>query len=487
VAIHGLDQYRGTLLAARYALPASIAAAEADALKRIVFGAVARIVRDQPLLRVSVLGEDSKRPAFAWVDRIDLSEHIEWRPIEKAEDAKPAYSAVLASEIDTKFSDIEARPGWKIVVLHVVEKQVLDVVYVWNHQHHDGTGSKLFHRALLRNLQECTTNSSPSGTGLESEILEFPDHSSDVVPPPPEVLCKWPATMPYMVRRIWCEIRPQHVLPKDPKLAYWAPIRTAPYGTKYRTITVENGALGAVVKACRQRGATITSLLHALTLMSMTARQRDAKGFACRTPYDLRRFLPSDNPDYPGLKPSASMCNYVSVLDHLFEPDEVKAIRKAAAAAESAAPGAVPSGQHLEMMWSIAARVRGEIKASLDSGVKNDAISVMKFVGDWRSQQEAECRKPRKLSWLVTNIGVLDRQCGDASGDEEANSWSIQEAEFVLSADVPSAALCLSVISVEGGSMSVTCSWQEGAIEASLGEGLTEDLEVWLRDIGSKA
>ncbi|KAI1159421.1 hypothetical protein F5B18DRAFT_636834 [Nemania serpens] len=46
----------------------------------------------------------------------------------------------------------------------------------------------------------------------------------------------------------------------------------------------------------------MTGLFHALVLVSLTPKLRDMKGFASRTPYNLRSILPSKTAKYPWIE-----------------------------------------------------------------------------------------------------------------------------------------------------------------------------------------
>lgn len=62
------------------------------------------------------------------------------------------------------------------------------------------------------------------------------------------------------------------------------------------------------------------------------------------------------------------------------------------------ATGISLSPRFLDIVRSEAARIRQEIKARLDSGVRNDMLPIMQLVYNWRSQQKSEAQKPRYLS-----------------------------------------------------------------------------------------
>lgn len=55
----------------------------------------------------------------------------------------------------------------------------------------------------------------------------------------------------------------------------------------------------------------------------------------------------------------------------------------------------------------------------------------------------------------------------------------------MLSAEVPSAAISISLVTVEDEQMCVTCSWQDCVVDAELGACVSGDLERWLNEIGS--
>ncbi|RYP08064.1 hypothetical protein DL765_008920 [Monosporascus sp. GIB2] len=482
LAMHTLDQYRGTVVACRYSLPTSLARPGAlETLKARFYNALARVVLAQPHLQVGIIGENSADPAFVRLDRLDLRNHVDWRLVDDSSDLEPLYLGSMQSQLDSRYHDLATLPGWRVIIFHDVEAESADVLYVWNHPHHDGMSGKIFHEQLLRSLnREAEESVLNIQQGSDSWILDLPD-PSDILPPPPEILCHWPLTPPFLVKALWKELKPLSILPAGVTYATWAPIQASPYMTRFRTFVVDNDTVTKVVGACRQRNTTLTGLLHAFVLVSLTLALGDMKGFASRTPFDLRHFLPSNTPKYPRIQPKEFMCNYVSVLDHEFDAELVAAIRSKFS---SKATGASLSADVMDIVWSVSARVRQEIKARLDSGVKNDMISIMKFVRDWRTQQESETQKPRYLSWLVTNLGVLDGGAPDTR-EQEQEGWSIRRAELVLSAEVPSAALSVSVMTVRDEQMCVTCSWQDCVVDANLGEKLMADLERWLKEVVS--
>lgn len=483
--MHALDQYRGTVVACRYSPPSSLVRPEAlETLKARFYNAVARVALAQPHLQIGVTGENSKSPVFIRLGHLDLQNHFEWRSIGDSSDLEAQYLELMQAQLDSRYDHLSTKPGWKVVILHIAGVQSLEVLYSWNHLHHDGMSAKIFHEQLLRNLNEAVmqTEEPPFKVtkGVDSLVIDLPD-PSDKLPPNPELLSSWPMTPAFIVKALWMELRPPLIFPPGNTHAHWAPIRTAPFTTRFRTFTVDNDTVTKVVGACRSHQTTLTGLMHALVLVSLISDLRDMKGFASRTPYDLRHILPSNPPLYPWLQPRESMCNYVSVIDHGFDAELVSTIRSKLPAQPM--DTALPV-DFMDIIWDVSVRVRREIQARLDSGLWNDMIGIMKLASDWQAQQKGEAQKARHLSWLVTNLGVLDGGVANTqSGHEEA--WRLRRGEMVLSTEVPSAAISVSILTVKGEKMCVTCSWQDCVVDQDMGERLIGNLERWLNDIGA--
>ena len=482
--MHTLDQYRGTIVACRYfPIPSLVRPESLETLKARFCDALARVVLAQPHLQVGITGENSKDPAFIRLDRLDLSNHVQWITMDDPSHRQEMYLETIQIQLDSRFENLSTQPGWRVVVLHEFWAKSIDVLYVWNHPHHDGSSGRIFHQDLLRHLNEITSEAKGPVTELSEDpnrwTLELPDPSNRL-PPNPEILTSWPVSLWFVLSELWKGLKPEWMFPPGNTHARWAPIQATPYQTRFRNFTVDSHTTMKIVGACRLHHTTLTGLVQALCLISLSAALPDASGFASRTPYDLRHILPSNIKQYTWLRPKESMCNYVSVVDHEFEPELVNTIRShmPAVSPDSRLPADV-----MDVVWSVSARVRQEIKARLNSGTRNDLIGIMKLCPDWNSQQQSEMRRMRYLSWLVTNLGSLDGESSTAVGREEA--WSIDRGELILSAETPSAALSVSIMTVKGRDMCVTCSWQDCVVDAEIGERLVGDLERWLKDIGS--
>jgi hypothetical protein len=174
------------------------------------------------------------------------------------------------------------------------------------------------------------------------------------------------------------------------------------------------------------------------------------------------------------------MANFVSDVKHYFSAEETAEIRKVL---ERASPAYYGHELVRAMVWRIATRVRGEIQAKLKKGTRDDIIGLMKFVGDWRETITGQTRKPRPLSWNVSNIGVLEGNACLSEGSYEGAAWKCDRAEFVLGSEVTGAAFNVGVISVRGNGLHVSVSWQACAVDSGIGEQLVSNIESWLKEL----
>ncbi|KAJ2995078.1 hypothetical protein NUW58_g1378 [Xylaria curta] len=74
-------------------------------------------------------------------------------------------------------------------------------------------------------------------------------------------------------------------------------------------------------------------------------------------------------------------------------------------------------------------------------------IGLFQHVTDWQRTMRDIAKKRRLFTWLVTNIGVLDGNTSmrpstttDTKSDDDQR-WSINRAQFGLSAEIPAAAI----------------------------------------------
>ncbi|OTB02045.1 hypothetical protein M426DRAFT_13887 [Hypoxylon sp. CI-4A] len=343
----------------------------------------------------------------------------------------------------------------------------MEVLLTWNHPQFDGAGAKVFHEDFLEMLNN-VKNGSYERPGLDGDILRLPQEPP-LLPIPIESLRDLPVVLKYLAKMFWEEIRPQF-LNWDVSQAAWS--------------------------LCRQNNTTITGLLNGLALITFSLRLEStvASVFQCATIMDHRRNLPPAPPDAPWVRSDKVVANYVTQVFHTFDTKQVAQIRSKLPADTSKGRDLSPGLQH--ELWAASTQNRLEIVRKLKGGLQNDLIGVFKCVTDWQQTMSNMGKKKRQFSWLVTNVGVLDggtsRRLSTTSdagleSDDDDQRWSIDRAQFGLSAEIPAAAIEFAPISVAGRGMCVNANWSDCAVDTVFGERIMADLERWLNKLAMQS
>ncbi|KAJ3455917.1 hypothetical protein MRS44_017399 [Fusarium solani] len=475
-ALHQLRMYCSNIVTCRYVIPDTVSSLSSE-LEVLFEGAIAKAVLSHPALQVGLVGEASKKPVWVELHTINLRRHVEWHDADLSGDYGALYGKVLQAQLDTRFPNLDTQPGWRVAILKHRSERCMDVMFTWNHANADGMSGRIFHEDLLHNLN--STHSHDQSPAVEDYQFET-TATAETFPPPQEEVAKFPITLKYTAVMMWKEFMPLKAHQARAH-ATWAPIRTLPYRTHLHTISIGNDILQLVLSACRKHGTTLTGLVHALTVVSLAHRlpEKDAAAFTGLTPISTRPFLPCSPEGYPWLVPNRTVANYVSQTSHEFNASLVASVRRAARSWPDW------GSDLMDLIWSTAAQVRREIKQELDSGMEDIIVGLMRLVRDWRAHQKQQVKKPRTAGWLVTNLGVIDggHELTDAAGHEM--DWRIDRAEFQLSAEVPGAFFHICPVAVKGRELTIDISWQDGIVDASLGERLASDIQSIVTHVAS--
>ena len=225
-----LDQYRGTTLSCRYAVPPRLAPEESRTqLEGAVKVAVVDTIMRHPMLQVSMMDATAKIPLWIQLQSLDLTQHIKWLYIGAHEDFEQTVQETFRVQLDDRFPDLPInQPGWKITVIRQGNVPIMEVLLTWNHPQFDGAGGKVFHEDFLEMLNNAE-NGAYERTGLDGDILRLPQ-APPLLPTPIESLKSLPLDLGYLVKEIWAETRPRF-LNRDVSQAAWCPIRSSPYKT----------------------------------------------------------------------------------------------------------------------------------------------------------------------------------------------------------------------------------------------------------------
>ncbi|CAM1507510.1 Fc.00g071510.m01.CDS01 [Cosmosporella sp. VM-42] len=480
-AQHLLGLYYGCAVACRYAIPDALLTSESTgpSLEDVVEKAFALAILEHPLFQVGLVNEDSKKPYWVQIDRIDLRNLVEWRTVPESENYQDILREVLEWQVNNRFSPLETEPRWRSVILRPANSNFVDLVFGWDHAAGDGKSGKIFHESLLKclNLESGGKNTSP----LKDRSFEVPVTKFT---PPLDHLLKFPISCGFFLSEGVQSLKPSFLVSESPYTTKWAPVQSKSCTTRLSLLTVEEEVLQGVLKECRQHKTTFTALLHALTLVSLANRlpKDKARAFQTGTPICVRRMIHPSPTEHPDLVMEQTVANSVTYWLYKFDEDVVAKVRAQA----SNAKARPESDVDLEAtLWSAATRLRQDLSKKLESGAKNDMLGLVKFVGDWRKFMKDGTKSARDRSWEVSNLGVMNGEVLKEKAEPgNGENWRIDHAIFTQSSVVAGPAICINPIAVKGKGLTVTCVWQIEVIDDDLVQGLSSDLEAWLNGLG---
>ncbi|KAK7734751.1 Alcohol acetyltransferase [Cytospora paraplurivora] len=498
LAMYIIDQYRGTVLSCRYAIPQHLSPAESRTqLEEAVKVAVVDTVMRHPMLQVGMVDATSKTPSWIQLQSLDLTQHINWFHIGEHDDFEQTVQETFRTQLDDRFPDLSIKqPSWKFTIIRQENAPTMEVLLTWNHPQFDAVGAKVFQEDFLEMLNNAE-NGAYERTGLDGDILRLPQ-APPLLPTPIESLRSLPVDLKVLVKAAWEENRPQF-LNRDVSYATWCPIRTTPYKTQYRAFDIDESSLSRILALCRQNKTTITGLLNGLALVAFSSHLdgTTAPAFQSSTIIDHRRNLPPAPPGAPWVSSDRAVSNYVTQCLHKYDTEAVARIRSKLPA--DAREGRDLSAGAQRELWAVSAANRLEIVRKLESGLRNDLVGLFKYVTDWQKTMGDMAKKTRQFAWLVTNIGVLDGGSNSnnnnnnntttktGSGSDDGQGWSMERAQFGLSAEIPFAVIEFSPVSVAGRGMVVGANWAECAVDGEFAERILADMERWLVQLGRQS
>ncbi|PKK44190.1 hypothetical protein CI102_11886 [Trichoderma harzianum] len=464
---HSLGIYRCVTVSCRYSHPPS-SLPNGTSISPNFFAALATVVKDQPMLRVGITGDDTNDAHFVHIPSIDLRDQVSVvaTPCQSVQEYEDKVAEQQGWEHDQQFKDLAVRPPWRITILRpssdnagVVEqlKGQEDVFFAFHHSLMDGTSGRRFHEMLL---------ATPAYQGQQvpaepEHVLSFPEPSS--LPEPQEQVVNFTLSISYTVRTLWTALGPTFLQP--PKQPIWNAIPvdfSLPYKTRVKPVDISPEVLATLLSACREHSVTITALLHSLVLTSLSSRissPTEAPAFAATTPISLRPFTSPSSMDPAYV---TSLRCLVAATTHRFSPEMVSALR-------------APDADTTALIWQNAQHVKDELTTKLNSLPKDDIMAMLKYVGDWFNFWRGRDGRPRTESWEISNIGVLKNPEAEAQTDVPRATRML----FTNGAMAAGPPVAVNVASVAGSKLTIGLSWHDAVLKEEVMDWLAEDLSSY--------
>lgn len=467
---HNLGIYRGIGNICQYVIPKGHL--EGLAPQTAIENALARVILGLGGLRVGIIGEDRNQASFVAVPSLDLLGFVQWKTVTTSDpsDHDNQVLQLFRDRLEQLWPDTAHRPPWKLVVLQVENADndavVLEILFAVHHALADGKSTSIFHSQLLRELN--STSSGPPAE-LNRHVLTFTE--PPVLAPSQEELIPFKISWPYFLKLLWREILCPSWLQPTPTFEPWCgkPICLEPHQLGVRLVTINPDTVSSLIATCRTHGATLTAILHVLVLASLARRvpADAASAFSCETSISYRPW--AKLPPSVDIDLDAVLTDLVTSSSRIWGPETVEKLRSALEDDSGA-----QDTEEDNILWPLAAEWRAEMKAKVASLPNDDLTGLMGYVSDWEKRWLDRIGKARDCTWDFANVGSMS---GVTPGGEQG--WSIRRSLFAQPAKVAGPALGVGISGVEGRDLTLTFTWQETIIDATLVDGLVADLGAW--------
>ncbi|KAH6689809.1 hypothetical protein F5X68DRAFT_204292 [Plectosphaerella plurivora] len=413
------------------------------------FEPIRQCIEAHPFLCVVVGDRHTDKGYFERVPKIHLPDHITiLDSVSKEGDGLAAIEEVMAGELNVPFAG--GIPPWRIVVLPLGGSQAL-VVFSFSHTIGDGPTGVSFHRSLLKAVREAS-KIAPETVHPTVTTPETP------LPAPFDTPEHLPISWSFLLAPLLGNILPGFIA----KLfGFKAQASTVDAGTWLgtRTMFFDPATNTNKLKLREMPASAVTKAIHA-------ARAHDAKLSGT-----LARLLARGVGRAVG--DNAGVTNYVvetainmrrSVGVH---EDEMGEFASGCYLAVPHVAACEPGTPLSEAEWEGAREATRKLALSA-AQLQDQPIGLLRYVSSVRKWLADKVGSERGSSFEMSNIGLFDP---DRDGGAASGGARIVKAIFAQPGHVTSSAIAFNIITLKGGALAYTVTWQVGAL------GIPEDEE----------
>lgn len=403
--------------------------------------AVKKCILDHPFLCVRVVDGDvdKRNPSYQRVSRLDIDEdHLIV--------AKTAMNdSSIESIVEAQLQQDKWRhpsPPWTLHITPLEPNQPgqkrFFAAYVYSHVLGDGMSGLAFHRTFLRSLQ----------AQVETE------NASSIIPP--KVPLPAPFDTPSRLSISWSFLLAPFLAVYMPKfLANLLGLRAASSiinegtwlglptfykaadteQTRIKMITIPSQTLVKILQVCRKNEAKLTGALHQIILLALKSKINlpAATSFASQTAVNMRGSIGASD-DEMGLFVSGYYENH----------------------SRENIPEVVS-----EAFWQAARQTTTDL-AKCSVTLQDQPVGLLRYLPSVRSWTQGKLGQKRDGSYEISNLGAF-KPFEAATTNMEVR---ISKMIFSQPGNVTGAPLTFNVVTVAGGDLVITISWQIGALGA---------------------
>ncbi|CZR70228.1 uncharacterized protein PAC_20129 [Phialocephala subalpina] len=418
--------------------------------KEKFYRALHHTINAHPSLCYGIIDETPEREAhflrLPEIQRDDVAEFYGQDP-DDPDDGDLAIAKLLQRSHARRLLEGHRYPAWRAVVLKHGNRwdsgkntaiQRISIAFLANHAIADGLSHISFHRSLLHFFNQ----------PLAEEYA-------------------WPLKVP---RNLRCPILLEDVvdlLSRDENdkvdIDYMSPTvwsgenmflnSVEDYESGLRFITVHQDHIGKLLNFCRSNKITLTGLLHGLLVTFLARSVSSGSSFLAVTPYSMRHISKVSEEE---------ICNHAGGMVHEFPQNLATDLRNSKE----------NSIEELELIVKTSGIFHKYMAAELARSPKNNVWAGMFGVTDWYTQSRGQLGKKRALTYELSNFGNL--KVLDSKGLE--GPLKLEKMLVSQCGSVTGPVFGCNSISIAGGPMTITFTWQKGSMK----EKLIEDMAAYV-------
>lgn len=425
-----------------------------------VFPALVFAIRTLPALSAHIHNERGSSPGFVRMQSIDVEGAVRFLGKDKDEtmtamDAKSEDVAALLEDAFTSIIDASECAAAGLPLWRVTVASANILVFSWHHAIGDGQSGLAVLRAILDGLN--SVDSIPTGTTTDYHAVR-PPASTSLSPPlealtdvTPSLATLFPLLLGLIVPRKWSQRRT------------WSgnavPRRTSADAVKthVRLIAIPAPPAARLIASARAHGATLTSALYVLVLATLSPLVAALPGkrrytrLRTNVPVSLRHITET---------PANVMCEEISI--HV------------------SSEALLLSG----FSWEKAAPYSKELHRAVPR--TREIVGAMKFLfGDYEGYFKGMLGKKREGSFVLSNLGAFKTDATETmtSASQGSQAWSIGNVYFAQDDSIIGYAIKINVVGGTNGSVHISITWGEGALDARIVESFVREFSKGVEDL----
>ncbi|KAI9805050.1 MAG: hypothetical protein M1825_000884 [Sarcosagium campestre] len=471
---HSLGIHRSIAVTGTYRVPDSLTTSEQ--LRGTIWRALGQVIKKHAALCCGIIDEDTARPAYIRLDRIDLRYNviIGKLPPQSTMTYQERLEQAISRENSTSWPELAVRPSWKLLLVSREEEDEdsdedmkgdtspakFDIVFSYHHALLDGLSGFAFHRALLQELRY-----SPAAgdvTPPPDPIVVVP--SPLQLAPPVEEFLKLKVSRRLLISKTISHYKLNKFSSSSREAPFWSGSKAdlpdpALYISRLRSFSIGPSILRRILRACHAHGTTLTAVLHGIIVVALARLAPTAEAFTASTPYSVR--------GYTGTSPD-ELVNQVSIVESSYSRQILDGVR------------GDPTDDSAKV-YALGRRFLTDLQGSRTDFPVDNMLSVLAYLKDFHGYFSQKLGQPRAATFEVSNLGVFSGPPSLPQSGPPQGAWGIDRMLFTQCGSVVGNSVSFNCASVAEGPLTVSLTWQKGALDESLVEDLAAQVEKSLR------